>query len=356
MKEADPDLIERLPNGKIRCNVCEVRCALKEGERGFCRTRLVENGKLYTLIYGTSSGACADPIEKKPLYHFHPGSNVLSAGTMGCNFHCSGCQNWHISHEDPQKEGDGLFRFSPEDSVRQSLQTNCAGIAWTYNEPAIWFEHTYDTAVLAKEKGLYTVYVTNGYSTPEALDKIGPYLDAFRVDIKGFSRRTYKKISGIGKWEPILTTTKRAKEKWGMHVECVTNVTPTLNDSPEELREIATWIHDSLGPQTPWHVTRFHPHLELSHLPPTPMNTLKRTFEIGKEAGLHHVYVGNVPGHEGQDTHCPTCGKVLVERNGFGITGASIADGKCPDCSTAIYGVWPKKVKASSGRLFRVGF
>ena len=313
---------------------------MKEGQRGFCGTRLNRGGKLYSLIYGTSSGVCADPIEKKPLYHFHPGSSVLSAGTQGCNFRCPGCQNWHISRGNPNEGAGRLRSYSPEFSVKQALQSGCAGIAWTYNEPAIWFEHTYDTAVLAQEKGLYTVYVTNGYSSVEALDKIAPFLDAFRVDIKGFSRTTYRKISGLGKWECVLRATERAKKKHGIHVECVTNVTPTINDSFDELREIAAWIRDGLGPETPWHVTRFHPHLDLSHLPPTPMSTLERTFEIGKEEGLQHVYLGNVPGHKGQETLCPGCGKVLVRRSGFGIFEMAIIDGKCPDCGTGIYGVW----------------
>jgi pyruvate formate lyase activating enzyme len=239
------------------------------------------------------------------------------------------------------EDATGLRPYSPEFSVSQALQSRCAGIAWTYNEPAIWFEHTYDTAVLAKQKGLYTVYVTNGYSSVEALDKIAPYLDAFRVDIKGFSRTTYRKISGLGKWECVLRATERAKKNHGIHVECVTNVTPTINDSFDELRDIATWIRNGLGPETPWHVTRFHPHLDLSHLPPTPMSTLDRTFEIGKEEGLQYVYMGNVPGHKGQDTFCPSCGKVLVQRSGFGIPSMAIENGKCPDCGASIYGVWP---------------
>jgi pyruvate formate lyase activating enzyme len=355
MIETDPDLVEYLPNGRIRCNVCEVRCSLKEGDRGFCETRLAKDGKIYSLIYGTSSGVCADPIEKKPLYHFHAGSYVLSAGTRGCNFKCPGCQNWHISHDEPEEDAGNLNQYSPELSVQKALETRCEGIAWTYNDPSIWFEHTYDTAVLAKEAGLYTVYVTNGYSTPEALDKIAPYLDAFRLDVKGFSRKTYRKISGLGKWETIPKLAEHAKHDLGLHVECVTNVTPTINDDPGELKEMAAWIRDGLGAETPWHVTRFHPYLDLSHLPSTPLSTLERTFNTGKEAGLHFVYLGNVPGHMGQDTICPGCGEILIRRTGFGIESASITNGKCPFCATEIYGVWPERVPTGSGQLYRVG-
>ncbi|MCG3199399.1 MAG: hypothetical protein GHCLOJNM_03914 [bacterium] len=354
MVEADRDLYQVLSDGRVRCNVCEVRCVLKEGDRGFCKTRLNRAGRLYSLIYGVTSGVCADPIEKKPLNHFHPGSYVLSAGTRGCNFHCPGCQNWHISHDTPEEDSANLMDFSPEQMVRATLENGCQGIAWTYNDPSIWFEHTYDTAVLAKEHGLYTVYVTNGYSTPEALEKIAPYLDAFRVDIKGFSRKTYRRISGLGKWETIPKLAEHAKKDLGMHVELVTNVTPTINDDPGELREMASWIRESMGPETPWHVTRFHPYLDLAHLPSTPMETLERTFEIGKEAGLHYVYLGNVPGHKGQDTLCPSCGATVIRRHGFGVVSSGLADGCCATCGKAIAGVWGERITASSGQLYRI--
>jgi pyruvate formate lyase activating enzyme len=341
MRSADPELLQPLPNQRVRCLVCEVRCVLKEGDLGLCKTRINQDGQLYTLIYGTTTGVCADPIEKKPLYHFHPGSLVLSAGTQGCNFHCPGCQNWHISRiEAPQPSPSEQLSFTPEDSVQLCLKHKCAGIAWTYNEPSIWFEQTYETAILAKQKGLYTVYVTNGYSTPEALDKIAPYLDAFRVDLKGFSRKTYRKISGLGKWETIPLLTERAKKKHGIHVEVVTNVTPTINDSLDELREMAQWIKTSLGSGTPWHVTRFHPHLDLSHLPPTPLATLEQVYALGKEAGLHYVYLGNVPGNEGQNTECPACRKTLIKRYGFNANITGLQNGHCRYCGTLIEGVW----------------
>ncbi len=354
MYEADKDLCEFLSEERVRCNVCEVRCVLKPSGRGFCRTRLNRNGQIYSLIYGTTSGVCADPIEKKPLYHFHPGSYVLSAGTLGCNFRCPGCQNWHISHDQPEEDAGNLQTFTPEDSIRAAVGNGCAGIAWTYNDPCIWFEHTYDTAVLAKKAGLYTVYVTNGYSTPEALDKIAPYLNAFRVDLKAFSRKSYRKISGLGKWETIPKLAERAKKTHGMHVEVVTNVTPTINDDPQELRAIAEWIRDGLGPGTPWHVTRFQPHLKFSHLPATPMATLDQTWKMAKEAGLHYVFLGNVAGHRGQDTFCPKCGAILIRRHGFGVTNTGLVGGKCSSCGTAIEGVWDEHMETTIGELHRV--
>lgn len=340
MHPADPDLYDVHEDGRIRCRVCEVRCVLKEGDNGFCRTRLNRRGTLYSLIYGKTSGVAADPIEKKPLYHFHPGTQIFSLGTLGCNFHCPGCQNWHISHDRPDIEATKLFSLSPQESVRKAIETGCQGIAWTYNDPSIWFEHTLDTAILAKKAGLYTVYVTNGYSTREALDKIAPFLDAFRVDLKAFSRTTYRRISGIGKWESIPLIVEHARKKLGMHVELVTNVTPTLNDSPAELGAMASWIKNSLGPGIPWHITRFFPHLELTHLPPTPLATLERAYEIGKSAGLHYVYIGNVTGHRGQDTHCPGCGGLLIRRCGYRSEGVGLVEGRCGSCAEPIEGRW----------------
>lgn len=340
MHPADPDLYDELSGGRVRCRVCEVRCVLKEGDNGFCRTRLNRGGKLFSLIYGKTSGSAADPIEKKPLYHFHPGTQVYSSGTLGCNFHCPGCQNWHISHDRPGFNTSHLHDLSPARSVLSAIQSGCQGIAWTYNDPSIWFEHTLDAAIHAKKAGLYTVYVTNGYSTPEALDKIAPYLDAFRVDLKAFSRNSYRKISGIGKWESIPRIAEHARNKLGMHIELVTNVTPTLNDSQEELSAMASWIRTALGAGTPWHITRFFPHLDLAHLPPTPLSTLERAYETGRSAGLHYVYIGNVAGHLGQDTHCPDCGHLLIRRYGYSTECTGLAGGKCGSCGAMIEGVW----------------
>jgi pyruvate formate lyase activating enzyme len=213
---------------------------------------------------------------------------------------------------------------------------HCRGISWTYNEPTVWFEYTLDSAKLAKENGLYTVYVTNGYITPEALDTIGPYLDAWRVDIKGFSDAFYRDLAKIHHWRGILEVAKRAKEKWQMHVEVITNVIPTLNDDDEQLKGIAGWIKDELGELTPWHVTRFYPHHHLMHLPATPITTLERAHDIGREAGLKFIYAGNVPGHQSENTVCYSCGKLVVRRFGYDTEIVGLNGSRCQFCGAEL--------------------
>jgi pyruvate formate lyase activating enzyme len=221
--------------------------------------------------------------------------------------------------------------------VAMAGKYGCKGVAWTYNEPTIWFEYTLDGARLAKQKGLYTVYVTNGYITPEALDAIGPYLDAFRVDVKGFTNDFYRKLAQVPNWETILDAAVRAKKKWNMHVEIITLVIPTWNDDEAQLRSIADWIAEELGEMTPWHVTRFMPYLELSNIPPTPVETLERARDIGQKAGLKYVYIGNVPGHPGENTHCHNCKKLIIERSGYEIGENNVtSDGRCAFCKTDI--------------------
>lgn len=325
-------LYTRLKDNKVKCNVCPRRCTIAPDKRGYCGTRLNRGGTLYTLIYGKASSIAADPIEKKPLFHFYPGSSVLSFGTLGCNLRCKHCQNWQIAHAEPDLEGRGLTDVSPEEAVRLAERYGCRGIAWTYNEPIIWLEYTLDTAKLCKEHDLYTVYVTNGYITPEALDAMGPYLDAFRVDVKGFSNDFYRWLAQVPDFTPILEAAIRAKEKWNMHVEVVTNIIPTHNDDEGQLRGIARWIRESLGVLTPWHVTRFYPYLELSHLYPTPVETIERAREIGFEEGLCFVYVGNIPGHPGEHTQCYNCKNLVIERRGYSLGRYEVEDGKCNFC------------------------
>lgn len=327
-------LYEKLADNKVRCNICPRRCDIPLGKRGYCGTRLNEDGTLYTLIYAKCSSIAVDPVEKKPVFHFYPGSQVLSFGTLGCNLRCKHCQNWQIAHARPDEKGSGLTEVCPEYAVDLAKRYDCRGLAWTYNEPTIWFEYTLDSAKLCRGSGLYTIYVTNGYITQEALDMIGPYLDVFRVDIKGFTNELYKKLSNVPDFSPILEAAIRARKKWNMHVEAVTNVIPTYNDDENQLRGIARWIKNSLGVNTPWHVTRFIPYLELSHLYPTPTKTLERAREIGFEEGLSFIYVGNVPGHPGENTYCPGCGRLVIERLGYSITKYQIQDGKCQFCET----------------------
>lgn len=293
-------------------------------------------GILYNKNYALASSVAVDPIEKKPLFHFHPESSVFSLGSWGCNFHCPGCQNWQISCTDILPPGQGSQEIPPEKAIRMAQQAGCGGIAWTYNEPAMWFEYTLDTAKLAKPEGLYTVYVTNGYMTPEALDTIGPYLGAWRVDVKGFNNEFYSKLAKITHWKGILEVAERARHKWNMHVEVVTNVVPGQNDDDEQLRGIAGWIFEKLGELTPWHVTRFYPQYQETDLPATPISTLEHAVEIGKQAGLKFIYLGNVPGHENENTFCYHCGRMVVQRLGYSTRVLGLRGSKCRFCGAEL--------------------
>jgi pyruvate formate lyase activating enzyme len=329
-------LYEKLPGARVKCRTCQWRCRINPEKYGVCGMYQNQAGTLFNLNYARVSSVAADPIEKKPLFHFYPGTLCFSLGTLGCNFHCKHCQNWEISTADSGALLHGCRELQPRTSVELARQYNCQGIAWTYNEPAIWLEHAFDSAKIAKEHNLYTVYVTNGYATPEALDAIGPYLDAWRVDIKGFSDEFYRALAGVPRWREILDVTSRARKKWDMHVEVVTNIVPTLNDDDKQLEGIASWIRDELGELTPWHVTRFHPHHQMTHLPSTPMETIDRACEIGRKAGLKFIYAGNVPGHQSESTRCYTCGKVVVRRLGYQTEVIGLAGSKCRFCGAEL--------------------
>ena len=328
--EREAMLYLKLPGRKVRCNICQRRCLIDPGRIGICQMRLNRDGVLYAMNYGAISSLAVDPIEKKPLFHFFPGSKALSLGGWGCNFHCLDCQNWEIACVDMPEESRQL---SPEEAVELAMNRSCDGIAWTYNEPSLWFEYTLDSARLARQKGLYTVYVTNGYLTPEALDAIGPYLDAWRVDIKGFSDIFYRKLAGLTHWRGILDVARRAKEKWGMHVEVVTNIIPGMNDDEEQLSGIATWICDNLGKLAPWHLTRFYPMHKLDYLQPTPIATLEKAYAIGKKLGLKFIYLGNVPGHQYENTMCYSCGEVIIRRAGYDTEVLGLDGSNCRFCA-----------------------
>jgi len=330
-------LYEPLGDNKVHCFLCNHHCKIAESRSGFCRVRQNRDGKLYTRAYGRVIAANIDPIEKKPLYHVMPGSYVFSVATMGCNFHCSFCQNWQISQvtesSDPELPGTPL---SPEEIVQRAEQEGCTGIAYTYTEPTIFFAYAYDTAKPAHEKGLLNLFVTNGYMTSEALETIHPYLSACNVDLKSFRDAFYRKTCK-GRLQPVLDGIRLMK-KLGIWVEVTTLVIPEENDSEEELREIAQFLVD-VDPSIPWHISRFYPDYELRDSQPTPVETLKKAMEIGKEEGLAFVYPGNVP-QESADTACPSCGKIVVRRGALVLEENRIKDGKCPFCGEAVPGIF----------------
>ncbi|MDK2892803.1 MAG: pyruvate formate lyase activating enzyme [Methanohalophilus sp.] len=324
---------EKLDDLKVRCNLCNHRCKIAEGKTGICRVRQNREGVLYSLIYNTVSSEAIDPIEKKPLFHFYPGTLAYSLGTIGCNFRCKHCQNWSISQVSLDEAMS--VEITPEQAIERAIATGCRSIAWTYNEPTIWYEYTYDSAKLAKEAGLATVYVTNGYITPEALRHIAPYLDAFRVDIKAFTEEFYHEVASA-KLHPVLDSAKLAREL-GMHVEVVNLVIPTLNDSRGELEMLSKWVYEKLGENTPIHFTRFHPYYKLQNLPSTPVETLEMAHEIATEVGLKFVYIGNVFGHIYENTFCPNCKSLLIKRGGFDVEENHItSDKKCEYCGEPI--------------------
>ncbi len=327
---------EKLLDSRVRCNTCQWRCRINPDQFGVCGMYQNQEGVLYNLNYARVSSLAVDPIEKKPLFHFYPGTQVYSLGTLGCNFHCKHCQNWEISTADASALLRSCQELQPETAIEMATGYRSRGIAWTYNEPTIWFEYTLDSARLAKQNGLYTVYVTNGYATAESLDLIGPYLDAYRVDIKGFSDVFYREVAKVPDWREILEVTKRARTKWNMHVEIVTNVIPTMNDDDKQLEGIATWIKNELGELTPWHVTRFYPMHRMAHLNATPVATLEHACEIGKRVGLKFIYTGNIPGHANENTVCYNCGRLVVERHGYQARVVGLNGSRCRFCGAEL--------------------
>lgn len=324
-----------LEGGDIKCHLCAHRCLIKPGKRGACSVRINKDSCLMTEVYGEVIAVHVDPIEKKPLFHFYPGTKALSVATVGCNFRCSFCQNWNISQA-PRMEGVSAspLAMNPAEIVDEAARTGCFSISYTYTEPTIFFEFALDTSRLAKEKNIVNNFVTNGYMTAEALKTINGLLDAANVDLKFFQDITYQKICGA-RLKPVLETIALMKEL-GVWVEVTTLVVPGLNDGEGEVRNIARFIA-SLSPDIPWHISRFHPDYEYTASPPTPLRTLKRAFEIGKEEGLHYVYIGNVWG-EAENTFCPGCGLAVIERQGFIVLKNLIRDAKCPRCQTTIAG------------------
>lgn len=328
---------EKVENGNVRCRLCNHNCLIPEGKTGICGVRENRKGILYSLVYAKPIARHVDPIEKKPLFHFFPGSLAYSIATVGCNFRCQHCQNYEISQY-PRLSSRVIGEdFSPQEVVWEAKKYKCQSISYTYTEPTIFFEYAYDCAKLAKEEGIYNNFVTNGYMSLEALEYIKDYLDACNVDLKSFSEKFYNKICGAS-LKPVLSSLKKMREL-NIWIEVTTLFIPGINDSEEEMTEIAKFIYNELGPHTPWHVTRFYPAYKMTHLPPENVEKLKRAREIGLKTGLRYVYTGNVPGEEGENTFCYKCGKVLIKRFGYNILEYNIQDGKCKFCHADIDGI-----------------
>lgn len=325
-------------DGKVKCNLCNHRCLIKNGRRGVCGVRENCNGTLETLVYGKLIARHVDPIEKKPLFHFHPNTRSYSIATVGCNFRCLFCQNADIAQMPADQSGMIMGQtFTPEAVVREAEAADCRSISYTYTEPTVFFEFAHDTAMLAREKNIRNVFVTNGYMTAEALDMMAPYLDAANVDLKAFTDEYYKKYCGA-RLNPVKETLIRMKAL-GVFVEVTTLIVPGLNDAPDQLKNTARFITRILGPETPWHISRFHPTYKLTDRPATPVETLVRAREIGLHEGLRYVYTGNVPGEAGERTFCYHCGNLLIERWGFRINAYHIENGKCAYCHTVVDGI-----------------
>ncbi|HIE50213.1 MAG TPA: AmmeMemoRadiSam system radical SAM enzyme [Armatimonadetes bacterium] len=328
---------EAAPNGRVRCLLCPHFCQLAEGQRGRCGVRENREGRLELLVYGWAVAHSVDPIEKKPLFHVAPGTKVLSVATVGCNLRCRFCQNWMISQ---RFKGAGRWpgeELPPERAVKEAQERGCAGVACTYTEPTVFYEYAWDLVRASRAAGLFTVWVTNGYLTPEPLRRLAPYLTAANVDLKYFSAQTYREVSG-GQLEPVLETLKWLKQL-GVWVEVTTLVLPGINDSEAELGRLAEFIAGELGVETPWHLSRFHPDYQLTELPPTPPETLRRAHTIGLKAGLRYVYLDGLPGNPAESTHCSRCGERLIHRFGYQVLANRLRGGTCPACGTPLDGV-----------------
>lgn len=320
----------------VKCLLCAQECIIKEGERGFCRTRMNVDGKLLSLVYGRPISVHVDPIEKKPFYHFRPGSNALSLATAGCPLQCKFCQNWEISQARPE---DFRAKFIPPETVVLATERRKAPIiAFTYNEPTVFTEYLTDIARIARQHQLYSVLISCGFMNKEPLDEMCEVLDAIKIDLKGFSKDFYRNVCGA-ELEPVLRSIKHVKKK-EVHLEIVNLVVPTLNDSRSMLTELAKWVVGEVGPDVPVHFTRFHPDYQMLNLPPTPIATLERAYEIAVAEGIRYPFVGNVPGHKGNHTYCPSCGKAVIVRIGFFITEKHLIEGRCEYCNEPIAGVF----------------
>ncbi len=332
---------KRLSGNRVQCTLCPWQCITSDGQRGACRVRENRGGEYYTLVYGEAAALHVDPIEKKPLFHFYPGTRALSVGTAGCNLRCKDCQNWEISQRTPEqlRAEHRLVSMSPQTLVSKAKSNGIPAIAYTYDEPIAFYEYMYDTAKLARQHGIKSVMISSGSINREPMLALAPYLDAVKIDLKGFSEDFYREYTS-GALEPVKTTIKRilALGKW---LEIVYLVVPTVNDNPKTIEAMAKWLVKVAGPYIPLHFSRFFPAYRLKNLPATPISTLRRCRHIARQAGLKYVYVGNISGSDLASTYCPSCGQIVIKRDGYQILARNIkSSGACRFCGTKIHGIW----------------
>jgi pyruvate formate lyase activating enzyme len=327
---------DKLQNGTVQCRVCPRQCVMREGEHGFCSTRENHGGKLYSLVYGRISARQTDPIEKKPFFHFLPGSMAYSIATVGCNLTCKFCQNFQISQAKPGEFP--LEIMSPDIAASNTMAAGAQSIAFTYNEPTVFTEYVYDCSAAARKSGIRSVVISNGFINPAPVERLSEVISAYKVDFKAFSQSFYREVTG-GDREPVLNTVRLLK-KLGVWMELVHLTIPTLNDSESDFKGMGDWLMGEVGPDVPIHFTRFHPMYRLTNLPVTPVSTLEKARDILRGKGMRYVYIGNVPGHPAESTSCPKCGKVIIERDGYSIRQIKMKKGACGWCGTSIPGVW----------------
>ncbi|MFP4081176.1 MAG: AmmeMemoRadiSam system radical SAM enzyme [Candidatus Aminicenantes bacterium] len=336
LSQVEARYYKKLPHREIKCELCPRFCKLGDKERGYCGVRENKGGTYYTLVYGKACTVHVDPIEKKPFFHFLPQSNALSLATAGCNVNCKFCQNWEISQVRPEQVRH--YDFPPQRVAESARQNHCPVIAYTYTEPIIFYEYMYDSSVEARKKSIKNVVVTGGHTNPEPLRDLTPVVDGIKIDLKAFSEDFYAKYVS-GELKPVLDAIKIVHQS-PVWLEIVYLVIPTLNDSEEEIRTMSRWLMKEIGPDVPVHFSRFHPMYLIKNLPPTPITTLERARNTALEEGLHYVYIGNVPGHEAENTFCPSCHKVVIERIGYRIKKIDLKKGRCQYCDHPIPGIW----------------
>lgn len=320
----------------VQCRLCPKGCIISEGQRGDCRTRENRGGTLYTMTYGNPCAVHVDPIEKKPFFHFLPGSRAYSLATAGCNLHCLYCQNWEISQIPPEESR--FTRLLPTEVVTEAERSGSASIAFTYTEPTVFYEYMLDTALLARERGLRSVVISAGYINPEPLRVLCQAVDAIKIDLKGINEAFYERVCSAT-LQPVLEAI-RLIARSGVHLEIVNLVVPSLNDAPADMRTLARWVRDEVGPAVPLHFSRFYPQYKLLNLPPTPVGSLEEARNIALAEGLYYVYIGNVPGHPGEHTYCPRCGEIVIRRAGMSTVEIHLSEGRCAYCGQEIPGVW----------------